>query len=1044
MNSVVYLALVAVVSCRISCAYLSIRIRVTRTPKRSPNIVSVVSAVPPGIVESGDVAVIDEVISGNGPKRLNVPNVAPVVFGEQEQDDDDTHSTNRRRAVLQVLSLSLLSSFVPPSASASPEIDKSGLLFSPKNEMVKGGSNAARGVPLKEVDARKRKQSPSSLLKSTGLLQDVYDTRFITYLARFLLVFDPYAAAWWRKSLSRPDVKDDAPKSKEETSKQQFAEFAESVELGLVDYFLGPYGSYASVAAAKAGISAKEAASSRRDEEDPSIFNFLSFARSRSGYVETSMMTKRKSRDSGKKNDLARQGVLNLFSLLKARYTSLEEKKQLALLFSLVTNPDWQPTKEIQGLLGEIDNASISSIELVDLSMDPSNQLPFRLSSRRGGGFAKGDADNIIRVENPSPLGSDYRLAKVRAILQPTSRILRIKVIDGGLGYADTEVVVSQRGASRCEAAAVLDRNGSVTEVIVLNPGRGYGQATNSLDGSPVLPRVEIKPRRQKKSSAFRPAMFRPARAVAELEYQVVGAEVIDGGTGYLLDRPPQVTLELPESDPDYYNVAQAFSRTKTAYKDEESQQLLSASVTQMKTSSGDLVSTRAVDVDMGVTTLSSEDLQLIRNDPAALLPSDLRPRFSRFDSVNSTNPLETGFYYVPFLPPPSAATAVILGKSFFRSVDMFGGIAKAPVTKTALTLSGDQYLRLALSGAICTVLVRTALNPLELVKTKIQLGNDETILNLAKEKASPEDESVSIGTSQVIQSLIEVRGPLSLFQSADITLITSIVFGLFGFGATELFRRSFSAVFFDESSASGPSEILLLVAAGFATLLTCLAGSPFEILRVRSMSMVESEPIATVFNSFIEENRARKKGVQPAIESSTDTRRFELSDVKPLWSSFNPIVARELPFAVTKFLVFDLAASTIASAINSSGALGDTEIQVGVGTAGLTLSALSGAIAGIFGAFVSHPADLILTLTSASSRGGDSKNWQEIVRELLNEDGGVLNLFAGFPARAVFFFLVIGLQFFLYDYVKVLLNVGSDDLTLVLDVFYAVRKGLV
>ena len=83
------------------------------------------------------------------------------------------------------------------------------------------------------------------------------------------------------------------------------------------------------------------------------------------------------------------------------------------------------------------------------------------------------------------------------------------------------------------------------------------------------------------------------------------------------------------------------------------------------------------------------------------------------------------------------------------------------------------------------------------------------------------------------------------------------------------------------------------------------------------------------------------------------------------------------------------------------------------------------------------------MTLTSTSSRGGDSKNWQEIVKELLNEDGGVLNLFAGFPARAVFFFLVIGLQFFLYDYIKVLLNVGSDDLTLVLDVFYAVRKGL-
>jgi hypothetical protein len=146
----------------------------------------------------------------------------------------------------------------------------------------------------------------------------------------------------------------------------------------------------------------------------------------------------------------------------------------------------------------------------------------------------------------------------------------------------------------------------------------------------------------------------------------------------------------------------------------------------------------------------------------------------------------------------------------------------------------------------------------------------------------------------------------------------------------------------------------------------------------------------------------------------------------------------------VTKFLVFDLAAGNIADFINNSNMMGsDTKIQVGVGTAGLLLSAFSGALAGIAGAFVSHPADLILTLTSASSRPGEEKDWRAIVRELLSSDGGALNLFAGFPARAVFFFLVIGAQFFLYDYVKTLLEVGTDDLTLVLDVFYAIRQGL-
>ena len=45
--------------------------------------------------------------------------------------------------------------------------------------------------------------------------------------------------------------------SSEVKMKLRFAEFAESVEVGLADYFVGPYGSYANPTAAKAGLSAK-------------------------------------------------------------------------------------------------------------------------------------------------------------------------------------------------------------------------------------------------------------------------------------------------------------------------------------------------------------------------------------------------------------------------------------------------------------------------------------------------------------------------------------------------------------------------------------------------------------------------------------------------------------------------------------------------------------------------------------------------------------------------------------------------------------------
>merc|ERR1711957_946283 len=103
-----------------------------------------------------------------------------------------------------------------------------------------------------------------------------------------------------------------------------------------------------------------------------------------------------------------------------------------------------------------------------------------------------------------------------------------------------------------------------------------------------------------------------------------------------------------------------------------------------------------------------------------------------------------------------------------------------------------------------------------------------------------------------------------------------------------------------------------------------------------------------------------------------------------------------------------------------------------------------------------SHPADLVLTLTSGSkdddsegdgdesSSASSSSDWRPIVDDLMAQEGGIRNLYAGFSARATFFFLVIGLQFFLYDYAKNIFQVSSDDLTLVLDVFYAIRQGLV
>ena len=54
---------------------------------------------------------------------------------------------------------------------------------------------------------------------------------------------------------------------------------------------------------------------------------------------------------------------------------------------------------------------------------------------------------------------------------------------------------------------------------------------------------------------------------------------------------------------------------------------------------------------------------------------------------------------------------------------------------------------------------------------------------------------------------------------------------------------------------------------------------------------------------------------------------------------------------------------------------------------------------------------------------------------------GAARRLYSGAGARAFFFAGVIGLQFFLYDAIRVAFGVGTEDLELALDVFAAIRQ---
>jgi hypothetical protein len=307
----------------------------------------------------------------------------------------------------------------------------------------------------------------------------------------------------------------------------------------------------------------------------------------------------------------------------------------------------------------------------------------------------------LTKVEPPAPLGDDYKPAKIRATLKPTTRILRINVVDGGEGYlVAPDVIVKQKGVVRqCEAYAIINQKGRVSEIIVVNPGFGYGgPVRNGVD--PITPTVEIKRRKSVRKDKSSDKAVKPAKAVAELEYKVTGVEVLDGGSGYVFDEPPEVSLSLPDEDPDWF-VAPVINGRNV---DGDEAQMIAARVSRMRSGASN-ITVDPLDY-RGEISIGDNILRPIQNDPTALLPSYLRPRFSMFASKDSVDALDNGCYYIPSLPRLKSVEN-LPSSSYYRSIDpLFGGIGRAPVIKNAVTLSTEQYSRLALAGAICTVLV--------------------------------------------------------------------------------------------------------------------------------------------------------------------------------------------------------------------------------------------------------------------------------------------------------------------------------------------------
>ena len=140
------------------------------------------------------------------------------------------------------------------------------------------------------------------------------------------------------------------------------------------------------------------------------------------------------------------------------------------------------------------------------------------------------------------------------------------------------------------------------------------------------------------------------------------------------------------------------------------------------------------------------------------------------------------------------------------------------------------------------------------------------------------------------------------------------------------------------------------------------------------------------------------------------------------LFSAVPPFLVKEIPFGVSKFFVFTLSSRFLLQTFPAA----QEDIQLS-----LIVSLVSGMMGGLAAAIVSNPADATISeMKKSTTKVSPVEAVQNVIQR-----GGYANLMRGLPIRMLFYPLIVSMQFFVYDAVRLYLGVGADDLKVYLDV---------
>jgi solute carrier family 25 phosphate transporter 3 len=303
------------------------------------------------------------------------------------------------------------------------------------------------------------------------------------------------------------------------------------------------------------------------------------------------------------------------------------------------------------------------------------------------------------------------------------------------------------------------------------------------------------------------------------------------------------------------------------------------------------------------------------------------------------------------------------------RTVQCASSGAKGDITGQVQIGTPKFYAFCGIGGILSCGITHTAIVPLDLIKCRIQV-------NPQKYK----------GIFGGFKTTISEEGVRALGKGWAPTAIGYSLQGLGKFGFYEMFKVVYSDLLGEELAYQWRTS-LYLAASASAEFIADMMLAPMEAAKVRIQTSPTAPPTL--------------RGCLPFIYRSEGLTGF-YKGLPPLWM-------RQIPYTMMKFACFERTVELLYKHVVPKPREQCTKPEQ------LVVTFVAGYIAGVFCAVVSHPADTIVSKLNQDASGGAIG----ILKKL-----GPLGVWGGLFPRIIMIGTLTALQWFIYDSVKVVLNI--------------------